>query len=898
VEEEVRWHLEMRAQELRSQGSGEEEALRAARRVFGNRSAVVEASRATWGAVAVEQVIQDLRHAFRRIRQRPGFSLSIVAVLALGIGAATAMFSAVDAAMLRPLPFPHPDQLLSLRRVAFQTDLAYATERLPPIPSGQPQWLTVLDLRRMPELFSHIGAYGTGAMNLSDAEGPEHVRVGVVTPDLFATLGAVPFRGRVFTAEEGAPAGPTAVILSYGLWQRQYGRREMVNQVIRLADHPYTVVGIMSPDFSFPERSDLWIPLVVPLSPDVRWILDGGGYPSQVVARVAPGVTAAAAAERLFARWDESLHPAGAARSQDVEDYLTELRTHGVTVPFQQQLLGDRRTVLLILLGVTAVLLLIACSNAASLMLSQGPIRRREIAVREVLGATRGRVVRQLLIESLVLSLAGAAVGIAIAAALFGFLRPLLPATLAGVAAPQLDGRVLGSALVLALLVTVGVGLWPALRITGVSAGETIKSGGFGSNRGRATGMRRALVGVQVMLSVVLLIGGGLLLRSFVQLVDVDRGIRTARVASMRISLPMRNFPRNIWEQGPGASNTGGDGLGLEPQRWKRAAIEAKLNTTAGITSAALVYHVPFSGDVVAYSVSLLPDSVPMQIAGVRNRVQSYDVSAGYFATMDIPIIMGRTFAAGGDSGIPPVAVVSATVAARSWPGVNPLGRTFRLGSADAKPVTVIGVAADVHEQGLTSDTLPQIYMPIEPGPVQSPFAVVARGAVPAETLLVDMRRAVAAVDPSQAVYDLRVMDDVLRAAVAPQQANTALVTIFAALALALAVLGTYAVVASDVASRARDFGIRAALGATHSHLLQMVLREMSSVVIAGVLAGLTIAWALSRVATALIYNVSTHDPATFVVVPLALIVAATAAILVPATRARRINPADVMRAE
>jgi FtsX-like permease family/MacB-like periplasmic core domain len=265
---------------------------------------------------------------------------------------------------------------------------------------------------------------------------------------------------------------------------------------------------------------------------------------------------------------------------------------------------------------------------------------------------------------------------------------------------------------------------------------------------------------------------------------------------------------------------------------------------------------------------------------------------------MGVSMLTGRTFPLSSDSQVARVAIVSATAAARSWPGKNPVGRILRFGFVDSKPVTVIGVVADVHEQGLASDTLPQIYLPIEPGPVQSPFAVVARGSVPPETLLVDMRRAVAAVDPSQAVYDLRVMDDVLRAAAAPQEANTALIAIFAALALALAVFGTYAVVASDVALRARELGIRSALGATHSRLLRMVLREISSVVIVGGLAGLTMAWALSRVATTLIYNVSTHDPATFVIVPFALMLTMMAAIIVPAMRVRRINPANVMRAE
>jgi predicted permease len=894
----MRLHRELRAQSMQTRGASQAEAATAARLRFGNSLAIQEASRDAWGFGSVEGIARDLRYAVRRLRQRPGFALSVVIVLAMGIGAATAMFSAVDAAMLRPLPFFRPDELLSLRNIVFQIDLAYATERLPPAPSGQPQWLTVPDLRRMPDLFSNVGAFIAGEMNLSDAERPEHLRVGVVTPDLFPTLGVVPFRGRDFTAAEGAPAGPTAVILSYGLWQRQYGGREMLSQVIRLNGHPYTVVGIMPRDFSFPEQSELWIPLVVPMSHDLGWIVGAGFPPSQVVARVARGVTDTAAAERLLARWDQSLHPAGATRSKEADDYLQELQTHGVATSFQRQLVGDRRSVLLILFGATGVLLLIACSNAASLLLSQVPLRRREIAVREVLGATRARVVRQLLLESLVLSLAGAGIGVALAAALFGLLRPLLPAALAGVAAPQLDARVLGGALVLALLVTVGVGLWPAFQTTGVSAGETIKSGGYGATGGRAARMRRALVGIEVTLTIVLLIGGGLLLRSFVQLITMDRGMQTAHVGSMRIALPMRNFPRNIWEQGPGASNTGGDGLGLEPQRWKRTAIEARLAATAGITSVALIYHVPFSSDVGPYSVAVFPDSAPPRNATVRNRVQSYRVSSGYFRTMEIPIFMGRTFSAVDDSGALAVAVVSAAVAARSWPGVNPLGRTFRLGAADSKPMTVVGVVADVREQGLGPDTLPQIYTPLERGPVQSPFAVVARGVMSPEMLLAGMRHAVAVVDPSQAVYDLRVMDDVLRSAVASRRTNTALITILAALALSLAVFGTYAVVASSVALRARELGIRAALGATSSHLLWMVLREMLGVVIVGAVAGFAIAWALSHLATALIYGISAHDPATFVGIPLVLVLAATAATLIPALRVLRVNPAEVMRAE
>ena len=868
--EEMRLHVELREESLRRSGADPSDAHFAARRRFGNQTSLHQRSRDMWGFDALDRFRQDVRYAVRRLIQRPGFSIAVISVLALGVGATTAMFSAVDAAMLRPLPFREPEQLLTLRGV----EIPYGEE------SGEKR--TMINIDDIPglggEVFTSAAAYASGGLNLADPERPQRVKVGVVTSDFFTTLGIPPAHGRSFTAEEGTPSGPPVAVLSHALWMRQYGGKDVLGHRIQLGSRSYEIVGIMPERFSFPAESDLWIPMTVPTT-RLTFEAFRGWLPSSVIARMAPGVTIETAEQRLRARWQQLLaeNPPVPGRSTNLQGMLEEMSRTSASTPLQQELVGDRRSALLVLLGATGLLLIIACANVTNLLLSHATMRRREIAVREVLGATRGRLIRQLLTESLVLSATGTALGVALAPIALAAMTAIMPAALAGVAPATVDLRVLGFAAMLALITGIGFGLWPALGGTREAPMETIKSGGGTGATALGSGRaRRVLVVAEIALTFVLLVGAGLMLRSFERLMNLDAGLVRERVGTLELSF-VRGTPA--------------------PVRLGRIEeMLARVSSAAGIEAAGVVNDLPLrGGGGLAISVNIDDPAVPkrpgMQFA--RWLIASRD----YFPTLGIGILRGRNFAPTDDARGPRVAIISASMAKELWSGVDPLGRTFRSGAPDDPPVTVIGIASDVREESLEKDAGAQMYFPIY-NETPERVAIVARSSLPPATLLERMVDAVRAVDPAQAVYNVRMMDDVIGASVAPRRTNTVLISAFATLALLLASLGVYGVISYGVAQRSRELGIRAALGATASDLMSLVSREMLWVVGIGLLVGATGAWLLARVMTTLVYGVDTHDLATFAIVPVVLAIAAGAATLGPAWKARRVDLVEVLRAE
>jgi len=864
LEEEMRLHIEMRAARMEQSGLNASEARYAARRRFGNVAATGEASRDVWGFTSADQLVQDLRYAARRLRQRPGFSVPIIAVLALGIGATTAVFSAVDAAILRPLPFARPHELVTLPNV----NIPYEEESNERFPIG------IEDVGAMPDVFRQVAGFASGGLNLSDPERPLRLKVGVVTVDFFSVLGARTHEGRTFVAEEGRPRGSAVTILSHALWQRHFGGRPMLGERISLNGKPYTVVGVMRPGFSFPSESDLWIPLSVPTTP-ATFEPFRGWLPSHVVARLAPGMTPEAASARLFARWQQF-----AVQAPDpayADGTLKQLREQGAAVPLQRELVGDHRRPLLILLGATALLLLIACANVANLLLSDAAVRRREIAVRETLGATRKRIVGQLLTESGLLALGGAALGIALAPAALRLLHALLPASLAGVTTAQLDLRVLAFATGLALATAGAFGLWPALGSTRGDATEAIKGGGgHGATAGKVGRARRALVAAELALAVMLLVGAMLMLRSFARLMSEDVGLDPERVATLEMTFP------------------GGVGRAAR-LRTINTALE-RLTGQPGIQAAGAVNDLPLRGGgglAVRVDVEGAP---PPRSPDERPFPRLLNASGGYFKALGIPLLRGRTFTPADDSLAPRVVIVNKTMATTYLPGLDPIGRRLRW-LADSVPTTIIGVVGDVREKGLDSDPPPQMFFPID---ARTPVnvALVARGTLLPRQLLAALVEAVRTADPAQPVFNVRMMDEVIGKSVAPRRTNTILIATFAGLALVLAALGVYSVVSYGVAQRTREFGIRAAFGATGRDLVGLVSREMFVVVAIGTVSGLVAAWGLSRILAALLYGVEPHDPTTFAIVPLLMLPPALLATLLPALRAMRVSPSEVMRGE
>lgn len=868
LEEEMRLHQALRAESLQRHGLPAGEAEAEARRRFGSRLRATESSRDVWGWGSTEQLWQDVRYATRRLRQHPGFTASVIGILALGIGATTAMFSAVDAALLRPLPFANPDQLVTLRSVNIPTNLRFAGGQAP-IRS-----FDIDHIRDMPEVFSRVAAYATGGLNLADPDHPRRVRVGVVSGEFFATLGVRAARGRPLQAADSELDAPHVVVLSWQLWQTVYGGGDVLGTTIPLNSTRYEVVGVMPDRFSFPGESDLWIPMSIPVT-TATFEPFRGYLPSVVIARRAPGVSAAVADARLREGWERvvSNFPKEPGRRNSIEQVLVDVRQRGPSTPLRAELVGSRRAALLVLFAATTLLLLIACANVTNLLLSYGASRTRELAVRSVLGATRGRVLRQLLAESVMLSAGGTLVGVALAPAALGVLRSLMPAQLAGVAPVQLDLRVLLFAAILALVTGILFGLWPAFGATRGNSVDAIKSGG--GHGASAAGTRRAqrvLVAGEIAMAGMLLVGAGLMLRSFQRLLGTETGWNAEQVATLEMSFAT--------------------GVNQATRLERVNAMLGELRRQPNITAAGVVNDLPLRGGG-GIGISVAVDGAPEPTQDIYPRYLV--ASDGYPEALGITVRRGRSFTAS-DGIDDAVALISASMAKAYWPDRDPIGRTFLFGG-NGTPIRVIGIVDDVRESGLENDPTPQMYL-IARRNLGLNLAIVARGTGSPGALLAGLTRAVHAVDPAQAVYNVRMMDEVMGASIATRRANTLLISLFAGLALVIASLGVYAVTANAVAQRSREFGIRAALGATRADLLGHLGSEFLLVVAVGVAIGAFGAWAASRVMQGLVFGVTVHDLQAFAAAPVVLVIAALLATLIPARRAMRAEPVEVMKAE
>ena len=868
VEDELRFHLEMREQHYLARGMSPAEAREAARKKFGDfgrhRRALRRQDgrrlRRTLWSERLGEWVHDLRYAARLLWHHRGFSTAVIATLALGIGATTAIFSAVDAALLRPLPFLEPERLVELRNVT----LPFAPRGGEETSSATPNVRTVAALTNV---YSDVAAYAVGGLNLSGIGAPLRIKVGVVTEGFFRTLGVRVQQGRIFSPQEGRPDNTAVAVISHGLWQRQFGGQAAVGRAVRLNGKAYQVIGIMAPGFRFPEDADLWVPLTVPMTfasfePFRGWI------PSVSIARLAPGVSREVAADRLRGLW----RAMPADQLEELQGVIAEpLRD------LQGSLVGDRRTPMLILLGATGLLLLIACVNATNLLLAHAAMRERELAVRTVLGASRGRLIRQLLVQSLVLALAGAALGLLLAYATLGLVAGLLPREMTELAAPTLNGRLLAFAVGLAVVTGLGFGVLPALGAARTDAQSVIKSGGgHGSTAARRGRTRRVLVTAELALALMLLAGSGLMLRSFSAVLATDPGFVPERVATLQMTLDRTSYPR------PGAR------LAMLQRLLDR------IRSVPGIEAAGVINDLPMSG-VGGISIQVNPEEGSLKEPWKAARYLKAD--AGYFRTMGIQLLQGRLMAPSDDSLAPAVMVVSARMAREVWPGQNPLGKRIKLLDPDTVGWrSVIGVVSDVREKP-DQDALWQMYYPItEDSP--SLVAVVVRGTLPERDLLSTLRNAVQAVDPSQPIYAVRTLAELRHASLSTRRSNTTLITAFGALALLLAVVGVYGVVAYGVTLRTREMGIRAALGAGRADLVRLVLGEGMWVAVIGVGLGLIGTLALSRLLQSLLYGVGASDPVAIAGAALALLLPVVGATLIPARRAARLNPVDVMRAE
>ena len=868
IEDELQFHLHMRQVELLREGRSPEQAREEAHARFGDVRQIRQWLRKhDRSRLRVKQhrdrldgLLLDLRYGIRKLRGTPGFTAAVVSVLALGIGVTTAMFTAVDTVLLRPLPFHEADRLVTIEpiEIPYEDGESY--------PKSTPDILEVAEQR---DVFSSVAAYAPGGMDLSAIGEPQRLRVGVVTSGFFNTLGAAPVIGRPFNADDGRQGAARVAILSDALWRIQFGGDPgVLRRDIALNGQMYRVIGVMARGFAFPSQTQVWVPMSLPrtaadLEPFQKAI------PSVVIGRLAPDVSISEAEQRIHTLRAAYSSPE-ALRSTSPDEYVTSLHS---------SLIGDRGKALLVLFGATALVLLVACANAATLLLSRASARRSEMAMRAVLGATRGRLVRQLLVESLVVTLLGGILGLLVAWIGLGALERVVPATLSGAVRLQIDERVLLFTFGVVVLTGIVFGLWPAVGAPRNAERGMARMSGAGSvGASGSARLRRVFVVGEVAAALMLLIGAGVMLRSLQVLLTKDPGVHAERVATMEMSLA-----RAIYGGTP------------ERQLFMRQVLE-RLESDPAIDAVALTDELPLRGAGTAFFL-VEPAGASPASADDRVYAQQMRITPGYFRAMGIPVQGGRSLlrAAETSSG-PREVVINEELATRFWSGTAAVGKQLVLpGVAD--PFEVVGVVGNVNAVRIDEEPQPQIYLPLLRGGARN-LTLVARGRVSERDLIGTMREAVQTASPGQAVYNVRTMEEVIAETIAPRRTNTLLISLFGALAVVLAAIGVYGVIAYAVARRQREIGVRLALGAHPRGVVGAVLREGLGLTLLGSLLGLSGAWMLTRVMAGLVYGVTPRDPVAFLVAPIVLLAVSTLASLVPALKAAAVDPAVIMKAE
>ena len=806
----------------------------------------------------MEVLLKDIRYGIRGLLSRPGFTCIAVLTLALGIGANTAIFSVVNAVLLRPLPFSEPDRL-----VMVWEDASFAGfPRNTPAPANYADW------KAQNQVFEGMAALGERSFNLTGDGEAEKIEAYGVTANFFPMLGIKPALGRALLPEEDKPEANKVVMLNYSLWQQRYGgERSVIGRELLLNGEKHTVVGVMPAGFQF---LDSHIGLWVPMAFTSQELAQRGSHYLKLVARMKPGVTLAQANADIHTIQQRIAHdhPDGAGR---ISAYV---------MPLRDQLAGDVRRPLFVLLVAVGFVLLIACANIANLLLSRAASRRRELAVRTALGASRVRIVRQLLVESLLLATVGASCGLLFASWSFAFLRRLIPDGLALSTKLNLDLQVLGFTLLVALLTAVVFGLAPAFQASKIDLNNALKQGGgrTGLNAG-GNRLRSAMVVAEVALALVLLVGAGLLIQTFLKLRDQYSGLQPQNVLTLRTVLPTSKYRE-------------------ESQRaaFYKQVLE-RVKSLPGVVAAAYTTTVPLAWK--GGTSGFYPEG--RTIERLRADGLSYDanhrqVSADYLKTMGISLRQGRSFNDRDDQQALPVVIINETMARQYWPGENAIGKRFKIGDPDDdKPWRmIVGVAGDVRQMGAEEPVKAEMYVPyqqIKDDQWFAPRDLVVRTSVDPLSIVAAARNEIHQVDPDQPISNIRTMDELLGEETASRRLGMTLLTIFAALALLLATLGIYGVLAYFVVQHTQEIGVRVALGAQRRDILGLVLKRGMMLALLGVVIGLGAAFALTRLMASLLYGVSTADPLTYAAIALLLTVVALFACYLPAWRATKVDP-------
>ncbi|MFZ0818854.1 MAG: ABC transporter permease [Candidatus Acidiferrales bacterium] len=851
LDDELRAHLEMRADDSVASGISSDEARYDAQKRFGNATLMKERPRDMDIFAWPESVAQDIRFGIRTLRKNPGFTAVAILTLALGIGANTAIFSVIDGILLSPLPYEQPQQLVAM--------------------SHNDSLMNVIDFQRQNRSFSQGGGINVESMDYTSGTEPAQVHAGLVDAGFLETLGVPPMLGRIITPEEDVLGGPRVAVISNRFWQSYLGSDpNVLGKSIRLGGNSYTVVGVMPASFSPPrEHADVFLSLWVayPEAASYR-----GVHFMRVYWRLKSGVTLAQAQADI----------SGIDR-QLAEQYPDNERDrHTVLVPLHQWLTGKIRAALLVLFGAVGLVMLIACANFAGLLMARAVARRQEMVIRAALGAGRNRLIRQALTENVLLALLGGAAGLVLANWGTSFLLSFKPAALDRFSGIRTDARVLLFVFGVSLMTGVLFGLVPAWSAARANVAETIKEGGRSMTASTAGHhIRKILVTTELALALVLLVGAGLLIKGFSRLRSANPGFNPSNVLTMYIQLPTTRY------------------AAIPLQTQFRRELLARLDSLPGV-HVAMITDIPFSGNYVDHSVSF--DGRPPVPVGSEPEVQTLSVMGDYFRVMQIPIRAGRDFTPMDREGQPLVAIVNEEMVKELFPRENPIGARIDWARTEGPHqwMTIVGVAADVKHSGLNQPTDPAVYTPYQQSdePWRRWMTLAIRTPNSFDGLADAVKKQVWSLDSQLPVSDIRTMDDLMEVSLATQKFNLFLLGLFAALALILAAVGIYGLMAYSVSQRTHEIGIRIALGAQRCAVLGMIVGEGGKLAFLGVAIGIAGALAITRLMSSLLFEVKPTDPITFASVAILLAIVALAACYVPARRAMRVDPMVALRYE
>jgi putative ABC transport system permease protein len=808
-------------------------------------------------------LIQDLRFALRQMAKRPGFAVVVILTMALGIGANAAIFSVLDAVLLRPLPYDRPEGLVKLWTRFTGIGM----------PNDQ-NWVSAPEFRDFQQLnhsFSDLAAIGSGSVNLGVKGSPQRVVGASVSTGLFPMLGAQPMLGRNFLSEEGQPGRDHEVILSYGLWQRVFnGNRNIVGTTVDIDGVPMSVVGVMPTGFGYPDQAEIWGPLA--FSPNDLSENSRGNHGFEVLGRLKPGLS--------MAQVQSDMDRVAKTMIEQHGSYPYSKFDFGIIMhPLLEETVGDVKPSLMVLMAAVGLVLLIACVNIANLLLSRSTERQQEMETRMALGASGSRLARQLITESVVLAFAGGAVGIAITPWILHELVALAAKSLPRAVNTSIDMRALALTALVSLATGILFGLAPAVQAGRKRQFDRLK--GVRSTEGKKPRrLRNVLVICETAFSLLLVAGAGLLLRSFAQVLKVDPGFRPEGVLTMRVALP--------------------DAIYSKPDQVRGfyANLLDRIQKLPGVVSAGMVSNLPLSGQGSSGTITIDTQSVP-----IENTTPEADqrlVSTDYFKAMGISLVRGRYFEDRDTDGAPPVAIVDETLAQAYWPNQDPIGKRLHDGGRGGKNpqwMTVVGEVRHVRNRTLETRSRVEVYWPENQQPYGAMTLAIQASGNP-KNLVPTIQREVTSIDPDLPVYKVQTMTEVMGDSLQRRRLALVLLGVFAGLALVLAAIGIYGVTSYGVAQRQVEIGVRMALGADRGRVLGMLMRSGLTTIVIGLGLGIVLALFLTRLMSGLLYSVKAWDPLALGGAALLLIAAAALAIFVPARRATKVNPVVALRYE